>query len=174
MERALRMFEKFLDKFRGLFKTKSSVDNTADNKENKAEPFKQGVFLPSVSEKESRIINNPAIPKVLLEKDPALRKSWMIDLAKDEIKQYKNLSSEMTNSSQLQGNVFISANRVLLNSVLDQALHLGVSKDNITLISAKADNTHSLNLWDATSDIVAHRLLKNFVMNPQLLSILLA
>jgi hypothetical protein len=34
------MFEKFLDKFRGLFKTKSSVDNTADNKENKAEPFK--------------------------------------------------------------------------------------------------------------------------------------
>ena len=136
------MFEKFLDKFRGLFKTKSSVDNTADNKENNAEPFKQGVFLSSVSEKESRIINNPAIPKVLLEKDPALRKSWMIDLAKDEIKQYKNLSSEMTNSSQLQGNVFISANRVLLNSVLDQALHLGVSKDNITLISAKADNTH--------------------------------
>lgn len=166
MERALRMFEKFLDKFRGLFKTKSSVDNTADNKENKAEPFKQGVFLSSVSEKESRIINNPAIPKVLLEKDPALRKSWMIDLAKDEIKQYKNLSSEMTNSSQLQGNVFISANRVLLNSVLDQALHLGVS--NITLISAKADNTHSLNLWDATSDIVAHRLQELFLLDKNL------
>lgn len=162
------MFEKFLDKFRGLFKTKSSVDNTADNKENKAEPFKQGVFLPSVSEKESRIINNPAIPKVLLEKDPALRKSWMIDLAKDEIKQYKNFSSEMTNSPQLQGNVFISANRVLLNSVLDRAVHLGVSKDNITLISAKADNTHSLNLWDATSDIVAHRLQELFLSNKNL------
>ena len=166
MERALRMFEKFLDKFRGLFKTKSSVDNTADNKENKAEPFKQGVFLPSVSEKESRIINNPAIPKVLLEKDPALRKSWMIDLAKDEIKQYKTFSSEMTNSPQLQGNVFISANRVLLNSVLDQALHLGVS--NITLVSAKADNAHSLNLWDATSDIVAHRLQELFLSDKNL------
>ncbi|TDN16028.1 hypothetical protein CEE79_12475, partial [Lactobacillus crispatus] len=130
------------------------------------EPFKQGVFLPSVSEKESRIINNPAIPKVLLEKENALRKSWMIELAKDEIKQYKKLSSEMTNSSQIQGNVFISANRVLLNSVLDQALHLGVS--NITLISAKADNAHSLNLWDAASDIVAHRLQELFLSDKNL------
>lgn len=163
------MFQKILEQFKGLLKNKKDDISGNDDKKAKEKQILQSEsFLQAVSESESKIINNPVIPKVLIESDPALRKSWMLDLAKNQIRQYKSLLSADTARSLVQGNIYVSANRVVLNSILDYALHLKIKKEKITLISAKIDNAYSINLWDAPADIVAHRLQELFLSDKKL------
>lgn len=163
------MFQKILEQFKGLLKNKKDdISGNGDKKVKEKQILQSESFLQAVSESESKIINNPVIPKVLIEPDPALRKSWMLDLAKNQIRQYKSLLSDDSARSLVQGNIYVSANRVVLNSILDYALHLKIKKEKITLISAKTDNAHSFNLWDAPADIVAHRLQELFLSDKKL------
>lgn len=111
------------------------------------------------NESENKVINDRTIPKVLLEKDSALRKTWLKDTISYDFKQYHNKDKD---KNKLQGVIVLSPNKVLLNNLLDQALHVGIDRKQIHLIFPRVENTCGIDLFDAPADQVAHRLHKLF------------
>ncbi|WP_297951315.1 hypothetical protein [uncultured Lactobacillus sp.] len=109
---------------------------------------------------ENKIIKDRTIPKVLLVKDPAIRKTWLETIVTHDLKTFRNKTNP--DKSHPQGVIILSPNKVLLNNLLDQALHVGIDRNQIHLIFPELENTCGIDLWDAPVDQVAHRLRKLF------------
>lgn len=112
------------------------------------------------NEDENKIIKDRTIPKVLLEKDPAIRKTWLETIVAHDLKTFH--SQPKPDKEHPQGVIILSPNKVLLNNLLDQALHVGIDRSQIHLIFPEFENTCGIDLWDAPVDQVAHRLRKLF------------